>query len=286
MTMDTFSSTLARFTQQIGWLSLLDILLVAGAFYAVLVILRGTQAVNLMRGVVVLIVAVVVLSGALRLRAISWLLRAMLPALLLAFPVIFQPEIRRALDRLGRAGTWLNFYKRDENIAAIVEVLVAACMEMSGLQQGALIVIERTGGLQEFVDGGVKLDAALSVALLKQIFHKDTPLHDGAVVLRGDRVAAAACVLPLAVSARVTNLRFGLRHRAALGISELGDAVAVVVSEETGSVSIVHNGLIDNDLNASKLRAGLLMHYGNQSENGKDARRNFPLAGAGTGTPA
>ena len=284
--MDTFSSTLARFTQQIGWLSLLDILLVAGAFYAVLVILRGTQAVNLMRGVVVLIVAVVVLSGALRLRAISWLLRAMLPALLLAFPVIFQPEIRRALDRLGRAGTWLNFYKRDENIAAIVEVLVAACMEMSGLQQGALIVIERTGGLQEFVDGGVKLDAALSVALLKQIFHKDTPLHDGAVVLRGDRVAAAACVLPLAVSARVTNLRFGLRHRAALGISELGDAVAVVVSEETGSVSIVHNGLIDNDLSASELRAGLLMHYGNQSENGKDARRNFPLAGAGTGTPA
>ena len=284
--MDTFSSTLARFTQQIGWLSLLDILLVAGAFYAVLVILRGTQAVNLMRGVVVLIVAVVVLSGALRLRAISWLLRAMLPALLLAFPVIFQPEIRRALDRLGRAGTWLNFYKRDENIAAIVEVLVAACMEMSGLQQGALIVIERTGGLQEFVDGGVKLDAALSVALLKQIFHKDTPLHDGAVVLRGDRVAAAACVLPLAVSARVTNLRFGLRHRAALGISELGDAVAVVVSEETGSVSIVHNGAIDNDLSASELRAGLLMHYGNQSENGKDARRNPPLAGAGTGTPA
>lgn len=284
--MDTFSSTLARFTQQIGWLSLLDILLVAGAFYAVLVILRGTQAVNLMRGVVVLIVAVVVLSGALRLRAISWLLRAMLPALLLAFPVIFQPEIRRALDRLGRAGTWLNFYKRDENIAAIVEVLVAACMEMSGLQQGALIVIERTGGLQEFVDGGVKLDAALSVALLKQIFHKDTPLHDGAVVLRGDRVAAAACVLPLAVSARVTNLRFGLRHRAALGISELGDAVAVVVSEETGSVSIVHNGLIDNDLSASELRAGLLMHYGNQSENGKDARRKLPLAGAGTGTPA
>ncbi len=284
--MDTFSSTLARFTQQIGWLSLLDILLVAGAFYAVLVILRGTQAVNLMRGVVVLIVAVVVLSGALRLRAISWLLRAMLPALLLAFPVIFQPEIRRALDRLGRAGTWLNFYKRDENIAAIVEVLVVACMEMSGLQQGALIVIERTGGLQEFVDGGVKLDAALSVALLKQIFHKDTPLHDGAVVLRGDRVAAAACVLPLAVSARVTNLRFGLRHRAALGISELGDAVAVVVSEETGSVSIVHNGLIDNDLSASELRAGLLMHYGNQSENGKDSRRNPPLAGAGTGTPA
>ena len=284
--MDTFSSTLARFTQQIGWLSLLDILLVAGAFYAVLVILRGTQAVNLMRGVVVLIVAVVVLSGALRLRAISWLLRAMLPALLLAFPVIFQPEIRRALDRLGRAGTWLNFYKRDENIAAIVEVLVAACMEMSGLQQGALIVIERTGGLQEFVDGGVKLDAALSVALLKQIFHKDTPLHDGAVVLRGDRVAAAACVLPLAVSARVTNLRFGLRHRAALGISELGDAVAVVVSEETGSVSIVHNGVIDNDLSASELRAGLLMHYGNQSENGKDTRRKLPLAGAGTGTPA
>ena len=284
--MDTFSSTLARFTQQIGWLSLLDILLVAGAFYAVLVILRGTQAVNLMRGVVVLIVAVVVLSGALRLRAISWLLRAMLPALLLAFPVIFQPEIRRALDRLGRAGTWLNFYKRDENIAAIVEVLVVACMEMSGLQQGALIVIERTGGLQEFVDGGVKLDAALSVALLKQIFHKDTPLHDGAVVLRGDRVAAAACVLPLAVSARVTNLRFGLRHRAALGISELGDAVAVVVSEETGSVSIVHNGVIDNDLSASELRAGLLMHYGNQSENGKDARRNPPLAGADTGTPA
>ena len=282
--MDTFTSTLARFTEQIGWLSLLDILLVAGAFYAVLVVLRGTQAVNLMRGVVVVIVAVVVLSGALRLLAISWLLRAMLPALLLAFPVIFQPEIRRALDRLGRAGAWLNFYKRDENIPQIVEVLVAACTEMAVQQQGALLVIERTGGLQEYVDSGVKLDAALSVALLRQIFHKDTPLHDGAVVLRGERVAAAACVLPLAVSARVTDLRFGLRHRAALGISELGDAVAVVVSEETGSISIVHNGEIVNGLNAGELRAGLLVHYGLQSENGKGARLRGPRAGAGNGT--
>jgi diadenylate cyclase len=244
----------ARFWQELTWLSAFDILLVALLFFGLLLALRGTQAINLMRGVLLLTLTIFVLSGLLQLRAISWLLRSTLPALLFAIPVIFQPEIRRALGRLGRASTWLDWMPSQANYGDVFNDLVSACEHLSMRRTGALIVLERQVGLKEYIDTGVQLDAALSVELIEQIFYKDTPLHDGAVFIREKRIIAAACVLPLTKQETLNDRQLGLRHRAALGISEISDAVAIVVSEETGTISVVHNGQLIRHLDGGKLR--------------------------------
>lgn len=247
--------------QRLDWLSAVDILLVAAIFFAVLVLLRHTQAVVLLRGIIVLAVLVGILSAFLRLTAFAWLLRNTLPALVLAIPVIFQPELRRALERLGRASALLNFAGREPEVRPVIEAIATASQRLAERRQGALIVIEREVGLQEYVETGVLLDARLSVELLHQIFFVNTPLHDGAIILRGDRVAAAACVLPLSTQAALTDRTLGLRHRAAFGISEVSDAVAVVVSEETGAISVTHNGRIIRRLDAARLRNILTAFY-------------------------
>ena len=251
--MDTITRDISRLIQQLSWLSVLDILLVAIVFYLLLVVLRGTRAINLLRGVIVFIVVVVLFTGLLRLRAISWLLRTTLPALFLAIPVIFQPEIRRALDRLGRASTWLLFRSRQEDVQAVITSIKGACIRLAQDHRGGLIVIEREVGLQEYVDTGVELDSQLSIELLVQIFHRETPLHDGAVILCRNRIEAASCVLPLSSEIRLSERRLGLRHRAAVGISEVSDAVAIVVSEETGEISVVYNGRMIRRLDSTRL---------------------------------
>ena len=250
----------SRYLQEFNLLSLVDILLVATVIFALLFVLRGSQAINLLRGVVLLTVIVFLLSSVLRLRAISWLLRAVLPALLFAIPVIFQPEIRRALDRLGRASTLLASSNRRENMRTIVDAIVTASQSLSEKHFGGLIVIEREVGLQEVIDTGVAMNAFVSSELLVQIFFKDTPLHDGAVVLRGNIISAAACVLPLSTEASLTDRQLGLRHRAAIGVTETSDAVAVVVSEETGGISVVQNGRLIRRLDAARLR-NILMAF-------------------------
>ncbi len=259
--METLTRDLSRLLEQLNWMSALDILVVALMFYVLLVIVRGTQAVNLLRGVIVLVMLVVVFSGLFQLRAVSWLLRATLPALLLAIPVIFQPEIRRALTRLGRAGSWLTFRGRQEQVLAVIDCIVSASDRMAQNRHGGLIVIEREVGLQEYIDTGVLLDATPSAELIVQIFHKDTPLHDGAVVLRGDQLMAAACVLPLSTDARMTERRYGLRHRAAIGVTESSDAVAVVISEETGGMSVAYNGRMIRRLTPKRLSNILAAFY-------------------------
>ncbi|MDP7259507.1 MAG: diadenylate cyclase CdaA [Anaerolineales bacterium] len=259
--METLTRDLSRLLEQLNWMSALDILVVALMFYVLLVIVRGTQAVNLLRGIIVLLLLVVVFSGLFQLRAVSWLLRATLPALLLAIPVIFQPEIRRALTRLGRAGSWLTFRGRQEQVLAVIDCIVSASDRMAQNRHGGLIVIEREVGLQEYVDTGVSLDATPSAELIVQIFHKDTPLHDGAVVLRGDLLVAAACVLPLSTDARKAERRYGLRHRAAIGVTESSDAVAVVISEETGGISVAYNGRVIRRLTPKRLSNILAAFY-------------------------
>ncbi len=259
--METLTRDLSRLLEQLNWMSALDILVVALMFYLLLVIVRGTQAVNLLRGMIVLVMLVVVFSGLFQLRAVSWLLRATLPALLLAIPVIFQPEIRRALTRLGRAGSWLTFRGHQEQVLAVIDCIVSASDRMAQNRHGGLIVIEREVGLQEYVDTGVSLDATPSAELIIQIFHKDTPLHDGAVVLRGDHLVAAACVLPLSTDARMTERRYGLRHRAAIGVTESTDAVAVVISEETGGMSVAYNGRMIRRLTPKRLSNILAAFY-------------------------
>ena len=259
--METLTRDLSRLLEQLNWMSALDILVVALMFYVLLVIVRGTQAVNLLRGLIVLVMLVVVFSGIFQLSAVSWLLRATLPALLLAIPVIFQPEIRRALTSLGRAGKWISFRGHKEQVLVVIDCIVNASDRLVQNRHGGLIVIEREVGLQEYIDTGVFMDATPSAELIVQIFHKDTPLHDGAVVLRGDQIVAAACVLPLSTDTRMAERRYGLRHRAAIGVTESSDAVAVVISEETGSISVAYNGRMIRRLTPKRLSNILAAFY-------------------------
>ncbi len=246
----------------LDWLSVLDILLVTLTIYGLLALVRGTQAVVLLRGIIILVIAIALLTTFLRLRAFSWLLRNTLPALLISIPVIFAPEIRRALERLGRAGTTLSFGPRAAaDIQLVVEALAAAAQRLAERQHGGLIVIERQVGLKDYADTGVALDAAVTVELLLQIFYPNTPLHDGAAILKDDRVVAAACIMPLTSGETITDRQLGLRHRAALGITEVSDAVAVVVSEETGNISVAHNGRMIRRLDAARLRNILTAFY-------------------------
>lgn len=254
---------LSFFLSRLDWLSLVDILLVTVVIFGVLAVVRGTQAEVLLRGIIFLVVSIALLTTFFRLRAFSWLLRTTLPALLFSIPVIFAPEIRRALERLGRAGTTIHFGGRDQNasVQPVIEAIAIAAQRLSERRHGGLIVIERQVGLKDYVSTGVTLDATVTVELLLQIFYPNTPLHDGAVILKDDRLIAAACVMPLTSGENMTDRQVGLRHRAALGISEVSDAVAVVVSEETGIISVAHNGRMIRRLDAGRLRHILTAFY-------------------------
>lgn len=234
--------TLNYFLDRLDLIAVVDILLVTVILYGLLVLIRGTRAVSLLRGLLVLALLFLGLSIFIDLPAFRWLVRNTVPALLIAFPVIFQPELRRALEQLGRTGRVVRLFRRNRESKA-VSAVARACLRLSQRRHGALIVFEQDTGLQEYVDTGIVLDAEPSAELLLTVFNKHTELHDGAVIIRGDRVAAAAAVMPLSTSS-LSDRQMGLRHRAALGISEVSDAVAVVVSEETGQIAIAHNGRI------------------------------------------
>ena len=253
-------SDLWYLVQRLNWLSALDIALVALVFFALLQLVRGTQAVQLLRGVIILAVIILLMGNALKLPGFSWLVRNAIPALLVALPVIFQPELRRALERLGRTGSFLNSPARQSAAETVITETVAACQRLAERRHGALIILERETGLQDYVETGVRLNAEVSAELLQTIFFPNTLLHDGAVIVRGDRVVSAACILPL-TSGFLADRRMGLRHRAAIGITEATDAIAVVVSEERGSVSIAHSGRMIRRLDAQRLEAVLRAFY-------------------------
>ncbi|GAP15589.1 TIGR00159 family protein [Longilinea arvoryzae] len=261
--------------QRLTWLSLLDLALVTLVFFVILMVLRDTQANVLMRGVVLVVIFLTVLTSLVNLPAFSWLIKTTLPALLLAIPVIFAPEIRRGLERLGRAGYSNLFNRRDE--AAVqamqqtIKAVVTACARLSARQHGALIILQRADGLQEYVRTGVHLSARVTPELLLQIFYPNTPLHDGAVIIADNRIVAAACVMPLSSSGilnRSPERQMGLRHRAALGSSEASDAISVVVSEQTGAISIAHNGRMIRRLDSERLENILLAFYQPSEEQG------------------
>jgi diadenylate cyclase len=183
-----------------------------------------------------------VLASFIELPAFGWLVSNTLPVLLLAFPVIFQPELRRALEQLGRAGRYFRVFRRVTR-SPMVDAMATACLRLSQRRHGALLVIEQDTGLQEYVDTGIVLNAEPSPELFLTIFNKTTELHDGAVIVRGEKLIAAACVMPLSTRS-LSDRQMGLRHRAGLGISEVSDGVVLIVSEETGQISIAHNGRI------------------------------------------
>ncbi|MDX9993547.1 MAG: diadenylate cyclase CdaA [Anaerolineales bacterium] len=252
--------------QRLNWLSVIDILLVTLIFFGLIYLLRDTQAMLLLRGVLSLLVGFALLTVLVDLPAFSWLLATTLPALLLAIPVIFAPEIRRALERIGRAGTFVasNTAKQDSSREVAVDAIVRACARLSARQHGALIVLQRLDSLDEYIRTGVRMDAQISAELLLQVFYPNTPLHDGAVIVENDRLVAGACVMPLSASGilvRSPERQMGLRHRAALGISEASDSIAVVVSEETGSISIAHAGRMIRRLDPERLQNILTAFY-------------------------
>jgi diadenylate cyclase len=252
-----FLSEISFFFQRFDLTSAVDVVLVTLVVFFLLRLVRGTQAVVLLRGIVVLVITIALLTSLLNLPAFTWLLENSLPAILVAIPVIFAPEIRRALERLGRTSTVFAFSSTPDHIEQLIETICATAQRLSDRRYGALIVIEREVPLAEYKETGVRLDADLTPELLLQIFHINTPLHDGAAIIADGRIAAAAAVMPLSSSGLLTRSperHMGLRHRAAVGISEVSDAVSVVVSEETGGISVTHNGRIIRRLDQARLR--------------------------------
>lgn len=242
--------------ERLNWISFVDLLLVTLIFFGILLLVRDTQAMVLLRGVLLLFVLVTLLSTLDSLPAFSSLMQATLPALIVAIPVIFAPELRRALERLGRASAIRPVEKEPVRSLDTIESIVTAATRLSSRQHGALIVMQRRDKLDQYIQSGVFMDAQVTPEVLLQIFYPNTPLHDGAVIISGSRVVAAAAVMPLSSSGVLTHSperQMGLRHRAALGISEVSDAVAIVVSEETGAVSVVHGGRMIRRLDADRL---------------------------------
>lgn len=234
----------------------LDILIVAFFLYKLMMLIRGTRATAIIKGLVLLFGANLV-SGFLGLRTVNYILEQGTTVLLVALPVLFYPELRRALEHLGRGQLFTRFTSYDqEAMNQVVDVVARCAMLWSDTKTGALVVIEREVGLEEYVESGVRMDATLSVELLLNIFTPDTPLHDGAVIIRGDRVAGAGCFLPLTDNPYL-SAQLGTRHRAGLGVSEQSDALVVIVSEETGTISFVKSGRIDRNLSEDELRVRL-----------------------------
>jgi diadenylate cyclase len=242
--------------QRLNWLAILDIVLVALIFFAVLLLVRATQAVPLLRGLLVLAVIGLLLGGTSQLPTFSLIIRTAIPALLVAIPVIFQPELRRALERLGRFNEVLVAPRKSELEVQVRKVSDAA-QRLAARRHGALIVMERDTGLQDLMDSGVMVDADLTPELLLTIFDPHTPLHDGGVIVRHARIAAAGCVLPL-TSSVLDDSRIGLRHRAGIGVTEGTDAIAVIVSEERGTISIAHSGRLIRRVDPDHLEGALI----------------------------
>ncbi len=243
-----------------GLLDALDILIIAFVIYRVLLLLRRTRAVTLLKGLAVIFAATAV-SRLVGLRAVGWLLTQLTTGIIVALPVVFYPELRRTLEHIGRGGLLHRPYQSGQaDFGAVVRSIAHAAESMSRSRTGALIVLERETGLSEYVETGVRLEARVTPELLENVFVPNTPLHDGAVIIRGDRMMAAGCFLPLSES-RALSPDLGTRHRAAVGISEVSDATAVVVSEETGTISLAIDGTLERFLDATALEARLDILY-------------------------
>ncbi len=273
--------------QRFTWSSVLDVVLVTIIFALVLYFLRDTEAQNLIRGIFLVIILITLLTTVVNLPAFTWMVNTFTPALILVIPVIFAPEIRRALERVGRLGSIDLFTRRKsgkstDQLEMTLQAIVKAAVQLSERRHGALIVLRRQQYLDQYYKNGVMLNAEVTPQLLMQIFYPNSPLHDGAVIIDNNRIKAASCVMPLSSSGVLNSSverSVGLRHRAALGISEVSDAIAVVVSEETGTISIAHRGRLIRRLDAERLansmRAFLTSNELLNTEKAKGRLRNL-----------
>jgi len=256
------------------WWDVIDILIVAFLVYELLQFIRGTHAVQIALGGLVLVVLYWT-SVLFNLQTVNWLLRTFLPYLVFGIIVVFQAEIRKGLAHLGKAPFLGGAARRRQE--EIVDEIVLASTSLAAEHTGAIIALEREMGLRSYVETGITLDAVVTYDLLVSIFHPATPLHDGAVVIQGNRLAAAACFLPLTVNPELSRT-LGSRHRAAIGLTEDTDAVAIVVSEETGTISVVAGGQIRRGLDGKALREELLGSLGLVHAGGDGSRERESLA--------
>ena len=246
---------------------IVDIAIVTSLFYSITFMFRGTQAVALLRGIALVVIGLISVAALFRLQALSWLLANSLTALVIAIPVIFQPEIRRVLERLGR-GAFLGTRLAPQALrVSVIDEICAASDKLSARRHGALIVLQRNSSLQEYIRTGIQLDSVVTADLLVTLFWPRTELHDGAVIIDNTgRIASASSVLPITASRNLPNPNLGTRHRAAVGISEVGDALCVIVSEETGKISVTNAGRMILDLDSQRLRLILSAYYGPTEE--------------------
>lgn len=232
----------------------IDILIVTYVIYKLLMLIKGTRAVQLIKGILFLLIASNI-SDVLHLYTIKWILDKTWATIFVALAVIFQPELRRALEQLGRG----QFFVRVNNemgmgdMLRLIDEVTRCVLKLAQTRTGTLLVVERETGINDYIETGIKIDGIVSAEFLSNIFVPQTPLHDGAVIIRGDRVVAAGCFLPLSDNPYLDS-SLGTRHRAALGITEISDAVAVIVSEETGTISIAYEGKLVRYLEEKTLR--------------------------------
>lgn len=242
------------------WVDIIDIAIVSMVIYYLLMWLQGTRAITLLKGIGVIFMFYL-FGKVLNLYTINWLLERLGTVILILIIIIFQPELRRALERIGRGKLLIRLGVVDQSRGSwFVRHIIRAVESLSQTKTGALIVLERNTGLSEFLESGIKIDAVVSVELLLSIFSPHNPLHDGAVILQGDRIAAASCLLPLSDS-RLLDKRLGTRHRAAVGMSEQSDALVIVVSERNGVISIADNGLLSRQITKEVLEEKLFELY-------------------------
>lgn len=238
--------------KNITFRNVIDIIIVAYILYEFYILIRETRAEQLLKGLI-FIIAVMKLSDWLGLVTLYWIIKNTLTVGVIALIIIFQPELRKALEHLGRSRFLTKrLFETDEDIKRVVDEITIAVSNMSHTKTGALIIIEQETGLNDFASNGVKIDGIVSSELLENIFFENSPLHDGAVIIRKDRILAAGCVLPL--TEQEINKDLGTRHRAAVGVTESSDAIAVVVSKETGTISISVNGRLTRGYNVERLK--------------------------------
>jgi len=251
-----------------GWKDLFDIALVAFLFYWLFLFLKGTRAFQILIGVIILFLAFV-LSKLFELYTIDWLVTSFWSQIVLALVILFQPEIRKALAQIGQTPFGRRFPTTEES--KFLEEIVRACVSLANKKIGAIIVLEREIELEDIVEMGTPLDAVVSKEVLVSIFLPYSPIHDGAVVIKGGRIVAAGCFLPLTLSSDVSKM-LGTRHRAAFGVTEETDAVVIVVSEETGAISIIVGGQMTRELDAAALRRVLIRIFKKEKK-----REGLPL---------
>lgn len=240
--------------------TVLDICIVAALFYYLFIVIQGTRAVQLIKGLVILILAVSI-SSAIGLSTLGWILNQLWAVIFVALAVIFQPELRRALEQIGRSRIYIKPFENQADMKNVYDAVVRAAIEESKHKVGMLVVLEREIGLNDYVESGIKMDCLVSEQTLINIFVHNTPLHDGAAIIRGDRILAAACFLPLSDNPNLVS-SYGTRHRSGIGLSEVSDALVVIVSEETGMISVAKEGRIYSHLEEKNLRQHIEQHFG------------------------